>query len=237
MRRTNFDDYLFRCSSLGKLMTNSKVKSDPLSKTTKTYLQEIHKEELFNRKKELVSKYLDKGIQVEEQSISLYSEVEGKLFIKNKERFNNAYLTGEPDSIKGKIIDIKSSWDFSTFPLHETEITNNNYYWQLQGYMALTGLKTAELVYCLVDTPDMLVEDEKRRTSWKTGHLELPDDISAEIERNMQYTDIPKKLRVKKFSLDFDSEAIDKLYERIGLCRAHLNTLSEQIADLIKVEI
>jgi len=235
MRRTNFDDYLFRCSSLGKLMTNSRSKTDPLSQTTKTYLKEIHKEEVFKRSKELTNKYLDKGTQVEEQSISLYSEVNGELFIKNKKRFNNDYITGEPDSIKGKVIDIKSSWDFSTFPLHETEIPNKNYIWQLQGYMALTELKEAELVYCLVDTPDLLVEDEKRRTSWKSGYLELPEKISQEIERNMYYMDIPKELRVKTFKLEYSQEAIDSLQERITLCRAYLNGLSEQLAEQLEI--
>ena len=86
-------------------------------------------------------------------------------------------------------------------------------------------------MYCLVDTPDLLVEDEKRRTSWKSGYLELPEKISQEIERNMYYMDIPKELRVKTFKLEYSQEAIDSLYQRIKECRSYLNTLSEQLAD------
>ena len=233
MRRTNFDDYLFRCSSLGKLMTNSRSKSDPISQTTKTYLKQLHKEVLFNRRKEITGKYLDKGIQVEEQSITLYSDVTNKLFIKNKERFNNKFLTGEPDNKEGKIRDIKSSWSFDTFPLYEDKIPNKDYYWQLMGYMALTGIHEAELVYCLVDTPLVLIEDEKRRVSWKLGMLELPEDLELEIESNMMYNDIPKSLRVKVFEVAYKQEEADKLYERIELCRKYLNNLSVSVAEKI----
>tara|TARA_B110000902_G_C14124734_1_gene519603 strand:+ start:229 stop:942 length:714 start_codon:yes stop_codon:yes gene_type:complete len=235
MRRLNFDDYLFRCSSIGKLMTNSRSKSDPLSQTAKTYLKDLHKEEIFNRRNEIQSKYLDKGIQVEEKSISLYSEVMDELFIKNKERFNNDFITGEPDNKQNLVRDIKSSWNFATFPIYETEIPNKIYYWQLMGYMALTGLKSAELVYCLVDTPELLIEDEKRRMSWKLGMLELPESLEKELEENMTYSDIPKELRIKVFELDYDEEAVTKLYERIKICREFLNKLSEELAKNIEV--
>ena len=235
MRQTNFNDYLFRCSSLGKLMTNSRSKTDPMSATAKTYLKDLHKEAVFNRRKEIQSKYLDKGIQVEEQSITLYSKVKDTLFIKNKERFNNEFITGEPDNKQGVVRDIKSSWSFDTFPLYDTEIPNKMYYWQLQGYMALTGLQSAELVYCLVDTPPVLIEDEKRRMSWKLGMLDLPDELSNEITTNMMYSDIPNDLRVKVFKVDYDPEAIEKLYERITLCREFLNNLSLELAKNLEV--
>ena len=140
-RRTDFTDYRFRCSSIGKLMTNSRSKTETLSTTTQTYLKQLHTEEAFNRRYEIKTKYLDKGIMVEEESITLYSKVKKEVFFKNQERFNNEFLTGEPDNIDGKIRDIKSSWSFETFPLHEETIPNKDYYYQLQGYMALTGLE------------------------------------------------------------------------------------------------
>ena len=237
MRQTNFDNYLFRCSSIGKLMTNSRSKSDPLSQTAKTYLKEIHKESVFKRRNDIKSKYLDKGIQVEEQSITLYSQVSNTLFIKNKKRFNNEFITGEPDNKQGIVRDIKSSWSFETFPLYDTKIPSNLYYWQLMGYMALTELKSAELIYCLVDTPEMIIEDEKRRTTWKLGMIELPKDLEKEIDEKMRYSDIPKELRVKVFKLDYDHKSIEKLYERISLCRKYLNDLSLELIKNLPVII
>lgn len=267
----NFDNYLFRCSSLGRIMTGVKIgltenqeetynaynlrfkgegrpltanqievfhdlgakknAKPTLSQTTKTYLQEIHKEEIFGRRNEIRSKYLDKGIQVEEQSLSLYTEVTGELFLKNKERFNNEFITGEPDNKQGKIRDIKSSWSFETFPLYDTEITNKDYQWQLMGYMELTGLKESELVYCLIDTPEMLIEDEKRRMSWKLGMIELPEELGEEIEKNLTYSDIPQEMRVKVFSLEFSQKAIDALYSQIAVCREYMNELTIKLSN------
>lgn len=226
----NFNKYIFRCSSIGELMTNPRKKGETLSASTKTYLKELHKESLFGRNKSISSKYLDKGIMVEEDSITLYSEVTGKLFIKNKERLNNKFLTGEPDNKQNEtIMDIKSSWDFHTFPLYETDIPTKDYYWQLHGYMALTGFKKAELVYCLVDTPHMLITDEKYRMCRKIGEIELPQDLEEEIERNLTYGDVPKELRIKKFEIERNDEDIEKIYQRVIECREYMNELSTQI--------
>ena len=206
-----------------------------LSATTKTFLKSLHKQEVFNRRKEIISKYLDKGVQVEEQAITLYSQVCNQFFVKNTERFTNEYLTGEPDNVQGIVRDIKSSWDLDTFPMYEDKIPNTDYYWQLQAYMALTGLNEAELVYCLIDTPIQLIEDEKRRISWKNGMMELPEDMEEEIERNMTYDDIPPELKIKVFKLQRNDKAIKEMYEQIKLCREYLNSLSEGIADRVKL--
>lgn len=207
-----------------------KYGSPKLSTTTKSYLEQLHLEEVFGRRKEIQSKYLDKGIMVEEDSLTLYTEVTGELFVKNKTRFENEYITGEPDNKQGnKIRDIKSSWELGTFPLYDSEIKNKDYIWQLMGYMILTGYTLSELIYCLVDTPLMLIEDEKRRISWKMGMLEITDELSEEIERSMTFQDIPKEMRVKVFNLEYSEVYRDALYKQIDLCREYLNSLSEKL--------
>jgi hypothetical protein len=271
--RTDFKDYNFRCSSLGKLMTGVKPnltekqselletliakqrggnitdkqlvtlgqlieKRDQrpeLSATTKTYLEQLHKEEVFGKREEIRSKYLDKGIQVEEQSISLYSDVTNTLFIKNKERKSNAFITGEPDNTQGKIRDIKSSWNLSTFPMHDNQLTNSDYFWQLQGYMELFDKEDSELIYCLVDTPEELINDEMRRTGWKLGFTaDIPDDLEAEIRNNMMFSDVPKELRCKVFHIQRDRLAMRQLEEQIIRCRVYLNQLSERLGGFIQ---
>lgn len=270
VRRTDFSEYQFRCSSLGKLMVGAKPnltdrqkkrlselserkisgnitdkmlvelgslieKRDAkpvLSETTKKYLKQVHVEEMFGRRYEIKSKYLDKGIQVEEDSISLYSEYRGEPFFKNTERRKNEWFSGEPDNVDGKIRDIKSSWSFETFPLHETEIPTSDYVYQLMGYMDLWDLDEAELIYCLVDTPLLIIEDEKRRASWKLGYLELPEDLSEEIERNMVYDDIPGELRVKIFHVQKDENVLKLMRERVEMAREYLNELSINLVNL-----
>ncbi len=262
-----FDNYLFRCSSLGKLLTEPQSKADKdagnLSKTTENYLKEIHKEVLFKRKKDLVSKYLDKGIQVEEQSLTLYSNYTKTPFYKNKDFFKNEFICGTPDNAKGKIRDIKSSWDYSTFPFYDTKITNNDYIAQLNGYMELSGINEAELIYCLVDTPHKIINDELRRADWKyniiDGNGNVNDEtipLVVEIVSNMIYThdglleycetnpavkidwfidfrEVPEKLRVKVFKIKKDTELIEKLYSRIFKAREYLNNLSLEIAEIL----
>lgn len=272
--RTDFTDYKFRCSALGKLMVGVKPnltdkqhdllftlqakqkdgkitdkqlvqlgqlieKRDArptLSSATKSYLEQLHKEEVFGKRDEIRSKYLDKGIQVEEQSITLYSEVTDMLFVKNKERKSNAFITGEPDNTQGKIRDIKSSWSLSTFPMHDDQLTNFDYYWQLQGYMELFDLDESELIYCLVDTPEELIQDEMRRVSWKMGYLELPKELEYEIRSNMTFSDIPKELRCKVFKVERDRLAMRQLEDQIIRCRTYLNNLSVKLGSMVSVD-
>ena len=47
-----------RASALGKLMTNPRSKSETLSQTTKSYLEEWVKEQIYGIKKQINSKYL-----------------------------------------------------------------------------------------------------------------------------------------------------------------------------------
>ena len=42
-----------RCSAIGKIMTNSRSKSEVLSKTCKTYLQELAIEEMYGIKQRI----------------------------------------------------------------------------------------------------------------------------------------------------------------------------------------
>ncbi len=299
----NFDNYLFRCSSLGKLMVGVKPSLTPnqetemlrllenqkvgkitekqtitlgqllekkhapetLSTTTQNYLKEIHKEILFKRSNELRSKYLDKGIQVEEKSLTLYSNVSENLLLKNKQRFNNKYFTGEPDNIKNIIRDIKSSWDYSTFPFYDDKITNSDYEFQLLGYMNLTGLKKAELIYCLVDTPDKIINDELRRLDWKENIMDNEGNIRlnsiplvVELIQSKIYTskglemycesnpaiklewfdnfrEVPEFLRVKVFKLEYDEFKVKKLYSQIEKSREFLNELSLKVAERMEV--
>ena len=49
-----------RASALGHLMTNARSKSETLSQTTKSYLQEWYKEQIYGVKKQIKSKYIEK---------------------------------------------------------------------------------------------------------------------------------------------------------------------------------
>ena len=52
-----------RCSALGRLMTAPRNKTELLSQTAKTYIQELVLEHKYGIKKEFSSRYTDKGLQ------------------------------------------------------------------------------------------------------------------------------------------------------------------------------
>ena len=190
-----------RCSAIGKIMTNARSKSEVLSKTCKSYLQELAIEEMYGIKKEFSSRYTDKGIEVERNSIDLIQEnCDFGFMYKNEEHFENDYLTGTPDvNTDNILLDVKSSYDATTFPWFEEEIPNKDYYYQLQGYMALCNKRKSVLAYCLVNTPFQIVEDEVRRAHWKEHLIDENEELRADVEARHNFDHIPAEKRIKEF--------------------------------------
>jgi hypothetical protein len=216
-------------------MTGSRDKKDPLGESCKTHLVDIYVSQKYGRKTEVSNKYIEKGLKVEEDSITLYSRVNKTLYFKNEERLFNDYIQGCPDLYLSRfktvrqadlIIDIKSSWDIFTFFRTKAKGINNLYYWQGQGYMALTGAKIFKLAYCLVNTPELMISDEVRKLMWKMNASE-DDPLFLEarynLEKNMRYDDIPLEERVIEYIIERDDEAIESCYSKIKLCREFLN--------------
>jgi len=223
--KISFDKYLFRCSSLGKLMTYPD--KDTLSAGPKTFLGQIFKEEFYQKTSQIQSRYLDKGLMVEEEAIAMYSKVCDKKFVKNDQRFDNDYITGEPDILSDDLIDIKCSWNHTTFPLTTDAIPNKDYYWQLQGYMELTGKDVSKLVYCLVDTPDELVYTEIKKFTAQLGMIDLPEELEQEIWDSHRLEGIDPKYRIKEFVVERNQKDIDSIYKRVDLARDYLNSLTQ----------
>jgi hypothetical protein len=194
------NSFKIRASATKSIMTNPRSKSEKLSDTCKTYLEEWVKENIYGVRKNIKSKYLTKGISVEDEAIEYYSEIAKLGFVlKNQDRFEDDFFTGTPDLIVGDTVyDFKSSWDCFTFPLFDTK-PDKNYWMQLQVYMELTGLRKAKLVYTLQNTPDELMFDEP-----------------------MDYSNVPSHLRIKEFSFDYDPEFIELVKQRVLDCREHV---------------
>jgi hypothetical protein len=241
----DFSKTLFRCSALGYLMTEPRAKSareaGELSETTKTHLIDVFVQNKYGRQSDISNKYITKGLMVEEDSITLYSRVNKTFFKKNEEHLSNDWIKGTPDLFIGEkihnaetIIDIKSSWDIFTFFRNHTSTLNNMYFWQLQGYMALTGAKQAKLAYCLVDTPELLIDDAKRKLMWQmnagTTENEEYKKACEELDVSMIFSDIPMKERVIEFDIERDQKAIDSIYSKVEKAREFLNQLELQLS-------
>lgn len=208
-----------RCSGLGQLMTPARSKSGGLSETAKTFLVTWYKEKLYNRRKEIQSKFLTKGNTCEEDSIEYLNHLYGTDYKKNEQHFNNDYINGAPDIItEDTIIDIKNSWDFTTFPLFSNLIPTKDYHWQVQGYMMLTGKRNGSIIYTLMDLPDEQIEQEYRRT----GGTGL---VTPEFRSNYKYADVPTELRVKKFDFEYSEDMAEQILAKIEEARKFVSSL------------
>lgn len=224
-----FDNYKFHCSSLGDIMTNPR--SGPgLSETCKKHLLHCYVAEKYGRYKHDENKYILKGNMAEEDGISLYSRVTKTFYKKNEEVFENDYIIGTPDIIHGKVVtDIKSSWDLLTFYENIVKPMNKDYIHQLNGYMELIpGCKAAKLVYTLINTPDVLIEQEKSKLRYRMGLIDYESspvyqEAVAQIEKNCIFDDIDIHDRY----IEFDIPKIDmsKVYERVITCRGFMNAI------------
>ena len=216
-----------------KELIEKKHATPELSDTCKSYLKEVYmfhkygKESLGGSER---SRYTIKGRSVEDESIMLLSRIDGKEYKKNEQRYTNQYLTGEPDIIvaddDGKIseiIDIKSSWDGASLLSNIGSPLNPLYFYQVQGYMALTGAKSARVSYVLVNMPQEIIEGEKKRIFY-TMNPPTEESIPfkkaiSRLENNMTFDEIPIKERLVQFYVPRDEEMIEKIYKRIEECR------------------
>lgn len=200
----NLPIFKIRASASGKLMVNPRSKSETLSETTKTYVQEWAKEHIYGVKNEIKSKYLEKGLMLEDTAIDKAIEwLDLPFTMKNEKFFEDDFFTGTPDLIvEGIVYDIKCSWSCFSFPLFEKEMPTKDYFYQLQTYMHLTGCKKAVLTYVLLNTPEEL--------TFETKH---------------NYDNVDKEYKIKTFEIDYDSQVIEELKNRIINVREYIQTL------------
>jgi hypothetical protein len=197
-------NFKIRASASGKIMTNARSKSELLSETTKTYVKEWLIEKIYGIRKEIKSKYLTKGLKLEDTAIDKAIEwLDLPFTLKNEKFFEDDFFCGTPDLIVDNVVyDIKCSWDAFTFPLFENEIPNKDYFYQLQVYMHLTGCRKAVLTYVLLNTPEELTYEDKHN-----------------------YDNMDKKYRIKTFEIDYSEEVIADLQQRVTNIREYLKTI------------
>lgn len=212
-----------------------------LSATCIAHLIDIYVFALSGREQEIYSKYMEKGKKQEGSGIKLLRELDDRFYSKNTERLFNEYINGECDIVfedDDVIIDTKLSWDFYSFQPKSVQPIDKHYYWQSQGYMELWNINNFVLAYILDDTPDSIIEDEKKRLLYQIGtHMkdsELYADACLSIEKSMRYNDIPLEFRVIKKPIKRNRSEIERCYARIKECRQWLNKYAQEEWDRIK---
>jgi len=232
----NFSKTLFRSSSIGYLLTEPQTKADKeaglLSKTAQKHLLDVYIAEKYGRKKDIQTKQMRKGVEVEQESINLLSLYLKKRFFKNEQRFTNDYISGHPDIIDEGIIDIKSSYDLWTFMGNLPDKLDNLYYWQMQSYMWLTNKSKATIAYCLVNTPNSIIEQEKYYLlkSMDVISEESPEFIyeAMKLELNMTFDDIDIEERILMYNIDRNEDDILRIQHKVEKAREFLSEIEEK---------
>lgn len=224
-----FDNYLFRCSALGNIIS----KSGKLTDGIKTYLQECFIGEIYGVRKEAYGKALEKGVLCEEDGISMLQNIyPGQLLLKNKEEKKNEFIKGSCDVIKNNIVhDIKNAYTLFTFGKAELSWI---YEWQVKGYAMLWNVNNGMLFYCLNDMPEqMLIEEERLlfyKNKWAYVSMEDENYLKAceELRNAHKYGRMNLWERFKTWEVNTTSHDIDTIKTSVLLARSYLNDLYEE---------
>jgi hypothetical protein len=178
-------------------MGNAKVKGE-LPQTCKSFLHEWY----ANDNEQVYSKYMEKGINVENDLIDFMADVLGfGLAEKNRIRLEDEFFTGECDvDLPSYVIDVKASWNRKTLQQQVIDGLDKDYEAQLKGYCHLYKKDKAILFFGLMNTPETNYSEE------------------------IVYEEMPVNERWIAYSIDADAVFIDAVKERVLLCRAYLES-------------
>jgi hypothetical protein len=242
-----FNDLEFRCHSLGHIAFapptlkkdgTPSMKGGQLTKGNLTFLRKLFTEVTTGRRKEVTSKYFEKGNFMEEDGITMVNAYlyPNEFLKKNTTRKRNGWIEGECDLKVPEIVyDIKNAWDIFTFG--EAEL-NDIYEWQGRGYMWLENVDRFRLFYCLNNMPEHMLINEEKKMFYREGRflsMEDPEylELCEELRANHNYDHIPSEERFKVFEIERDKSKEDDLKQFITKSREYLNFLLRERQDQI----
>lgn len=167
------------------------------------------------------SKETEKGHLVEDDAILFLMQQEFISAEKNTIRFNNDWITGEPDIISDIVYDTKCPWTYWSMPYFKDDIESKSldagYDWQQLCYLWLLRennefepkiIDEAQLKYILMPTPN------KCLGKW--------DDFTLHIDfvESMNPVD-----RISTYSIKWDSLKIEMIKTKITAARKYAETL------------
>lgn len=214
-------------------------KFPPLSETAKSYLIERYSTEKYNIRRVSLSGVQSasaaKGTVLETEGIKLVSKVDNKEYETPKETVFNDYILGKCDGIciaNNALIEIKTSWNSANFMANRRSGLQYSAWAQMQGYLDIYNLNSGEVCYVLVNTPPHLIEQERLLAFKKYTFGEIDRDKYESkielLETVYDYNKIPESKRIIRFQVDKSTQFLDKVYNKVGLCRAWLNEFEKE---------
>jgi len=181
----------------------------------------------------LLTHEIRKGLICEEQAIGLITrQLPGGFRVKNAVTYENDYFIGTPDVLAedGYVDDVKCSW---TIKSHVRKMRAKHidplYRAQAQVYMDLTGRNNFRLCHVLLDTPEVITIELKKRAYFDADCDEdAPEYIEAcaAIDSQHVVSDLPEEQRLHVVYIDRDDDYLRQLRKRVTLAREYYATLS-----------
>lgn len=207
-----------RASALGGLMTRLQNKTT-LGKTSKKVVLNAVLLDVFDYRREIDAKMINKGLALEDDAIKAISLLKAVKLSKNTERRSNDWFSGECDLLTDDSIrDTKCSWSIDSFPwTHDDavqKVKDGGYDWQGQVYMELWGKKVHYVDFVLLPTPHSLLgynDDEYE-------HVDLVNRI-------------PLQKRIRSVKIEYDETLIEQAKERVEMSRDYYNELFKQLSN------
>lgn len=241
-------DVKIRCSALGLIMTNPRSKSETLSKTAQSYIEELFMELEYGVVFKVSTPATRKGNDVEPDSLAFANKMMS-LGLTDEELQDNTQIYRHNDYVHGSsdletnelVIDVKNPFTIKNFPMFCREIPNKHYLDQMQGYLWLSGKQKGAVVYTAMPSPDEIIYDAIRREHW----VEMPfwngdenEAIVEEVTNAHTFPDVEEENRIRIWEVERSEERIEQIKERIELCRDYYNQLliMNNRPDAVKME-
>jgi hypothetical protein len=199
-----------------------------MSDTVKSCILKTYLAEKYGFRRVITSPEITKGLLREDEAIALYGEVKGLFLMKNEIHFENDYIKGTPDALDtisglDTVLEFKTSYDFESFFLMDREKALKNYFWQVMGYMRLTGRPTARLVFVYLPPTEADIANELYRISFT-----FPEGTQRFIEiesqlRSNASIDLTSEERIKEYIINFDEGLAIEIERRVELAGNYLN--------------
>ena len=222
---------------------NNELKLEILSKGCITTLVDVYSRYKYDKNEptfqgEYVPSLMN-GTLSEGASLKILSELDGVDYKLEKSVISNSYLSGIIDAYIGDkpkgakvIIDVKTATSLQSLLVNLRKDVKPQYYWQMMGYLFITGADYGEVCHVLPSYHPTIIESELQKLKHRLSILEL-DEKELDIKCNrlidsLTFDDIDIRKRVVRFRIEPDKKVFKQIKEKIKHCREWLSLLDKE---------
>lgn len=239
-QKKKLDTLTERVKNIGNI---EMLSNGAISKLKEVYVREKYNKQVVSIGKDYSPAILN-GVMSESKVLSLISDFEGIKCKLHKKVIYNSFLKGILDAYIGKsakkatkVIEIKTCQNMqSLMSVLDPQEAYDKYYWQIMGYLAITGAEEGTIYHCVVTYPERIINDEINKFIYKAKVFGLDGGyVEQQIERirfNLSFDDIPINERIYKFSVQRDENIIKDIYKKVKYCRGWLNDYDKMHSNL-----